>query len=48
MSYADSRKIPYVILIGEEEIISGKYLLKDMVSGDQSLFEQNDLLIKLK
>jgi histidyl-tRNA synthetase len=48
MSYADSRKIPFVILIGEEEIKSGKYLVKDMKNGEQSLLDTNDLLIKLK
>jgi histidyl-tRNA synthetase len=48
MSYADSRNIPFVILIGEEEIKSGKFLLKDMKSGEQSLLDENELLIKLQ
>jgi histidyl-tRNA synthetase len=48
MSYADSRKIPYVILIGDEEIKTGKYLVKDMKSGEQSLLDKNELVNKLK
>ena len=33
MSYADSRKIPFVAFIGEEEMKSGKVKLKDMKTG---------------
>lgn len=35
MSYADDKKIPYVLLIGSEEMESGKLTLKNMQSGDQ-------------
>jgi len=48
MSYANSRNIPYVILIGEEEINSGKYLLKYMKNGEQTLLKNDELIIKLK
>lgn len=48
MSYADSRKIPYVVLIGEQEIESEKYLLKDMKTGEQKLLNDNELMVKLK
>src|SRR5690606_35859739 len=30
LAYADAKRVPYVILIGEEEIESGLYSLKDM------------------
>lgn len=35
MSYADAKSIPYVILIGSDEINDGQLTFKDMVSGDQ-------------
>lgn len=35
MSYADAKHIPYVILIGGDEMQSGKLTLKDMKTGDQ-------------
>ena len=35
MAYADAKKIPYVILIGGDEIASGELTLKDMQSGEQ-------------
>jgi len=35
MSYADAKSIPYVILIGSDEMESGVLTLKNMQSGDQ-------------
>jgi histidyl-tRNA synthetase len=35
MSYADSRKIPYIIIAGEEEIRKGEITIKFMSSGEQ-------------
>ncbi|MEY3678264.1 MAG: hypothetical protein RI924_405 [Bacteroidota bacterium] len=35
LSYADAKKIPYVILIGSEEMDSGLLSLKNMQSGEQ-------------
>lgn len=35
MSYADAKNIPFVVLIGSEEMESGQLTLKDMKSGDQ-------------
>jgi histidyl-tRNA synthetase len=35
MSYADDKNIPYVILIGSDEMQSGKLTLKNMRSGEQ-------------
>ena len=43
MSYADSRKIPYVAFIGEEEMKSGKAKLKDMLSGEEKLLGTEQL-----
>ncbi len=35
MGYADDKKIPYVLLVGEEETASGDLSLKDMQTGEQ-------------
>lgn len=48
LSYANSLHIPYAILIGEEERISGKMTLKDMNSGSQSSLDMKDLIQILK
>ncbi len=42
MSYADSRHIPFVALVGESEIAAGKINLKNMVSGEQQLVSPED------
>ena len=44
MNYADKKKIPFVIFIGEEEMASGNYKLKDMTSGDQKLLSSAELI----
>lgn len=48
MSYADGKKIPYVLLMGEEEISSGTYSVKDMRTGEQQRVTLEDLIILLK
>lgn len=35
LSYANKRGVPYVILVGEEEINTGRYGLKNMETGEQ-------------
>lgn len=44
MGYADAKKIPYALLIGEEEIASGVYSLKDMASGEQQRVSSEQLI----
>jgi len=48
MSYADSKQIPYVLLVGEEEVESGKLSLKDMESGEQEKISIDEIIEKLK
>jgi histidyl-tRNA synthetase len=48
MSYADSRKIPYIIIAGEEEIRSNMVTLKIMSSGEQRKMTTDDLFLFLK
>jgi len=44
MSYADNRKIPYVALVGENEIQSGKITLKNMSTGEQEEVSLEELI----
>ena len=48
MSYADSKKIPFVAIIGSEEIKEQKIMLKNMVSGDQEKISLEELIKKIK
>ncbi len=44
MNYANKKNIPFVILMGDEEIKTGKYTVKDMRSGDQKALSSKDIL----
>ncbi|MGE6220025.1 histidine--tRNA ligase [Nubsella zeaxanthinifaciens] len=48
MSYADAKNIPYVVLIGDEEMQSGLLTLKDMASGAQEKLTAAQIIGKLK
>ncbi|CAN5417441.1 histidine--tRNA ligase [soil metagenome] len=48
MSYADARKIPFVIMAGPEEINAEKVSVKNMKSGNQENIALNDMIIFLK
>jgi histidyl-tRNA synthetase len=48
MSYADSKKIPYVALIGSDEMKSNEIKIKNMASGEQSVVLIAELLRILK
>lgn len=47
MSYADSKQIPFVLLIGDEEVSSGQLSLKNMDSGEQEKLNVAALIAKL-
>jgi histidyl-tRNA synthetase len=47
MSYANSRDIPYVALMGEEEIRKGVITLKEMESGEQEQLTPDELVKRL-
>ena len=47
LGYADDKKIPYVILIGSEEMASGQLTLKNMRSGEQEKLPADALLSRL-
>ena len=46
-SYADARGIPYVAIIGEEEIAQGRLQLKNMSDGSQTGMTEEELITKL-
>ncbi len=48
MKYADANKIPYVALIGSEEVKTGEITVKNMSTGEQSKVTMDDLLHMLK
>lgn len=48
LSYANRIGIPYVILLGEEEIKQEKVALKDMKSGKQNKYELDEVIKKIK
>ena len=47
MKYANDRKVPFVALIGEEEMAEGRLTLKNMESGEQSRLTMEELLSAL-
>ena len=38
LKYANNRKVPYVIIIGEEELKENKFTVKDMLKGNQEIY----------
>ncbi len=48
MTYADQSAIPYVALVGENEIQSDKITVKEMSTGNQEQHDYKELLQKLK
>ncbi len=45
--YADKLGIPYALVVGEDEIKSGKFKLKDLSTGEQQELELNEIVAKL-
>ena len=52
LSYANSKKIEYVVLLGEEELKKEEFVLKNMNEGTQAIFKisriESVILSKLK
>jgi histidyl-tRNA synthetase len=48
MGYANDKQIPYVVLIGSDEMQSGLLSLKDMTSGTQEKVSVAELIEKVK
>lgn len=48
MAYANANRIPFVVLIGEDELQSGMLTLKDMTAGTQEKVTSQGLIERLK
>ncbi|PIB32254.1 histidine--tRNA ligase [Gaetbulibacter sp. 5U11] len=48
MNYANKRNIPYVVLVGEEELKNNQFTLKNMISGEQDKVDLEALVTRLK
>jgi len=48
MSYADDKKIPYVVIVGTDEMQNGMLSLKNMTSGEQQKISIEEIIEKLK
>ena len=46
MGYADTKKIPYVAIVGETEMSEGKINLKNMITGEQTPVTVEELIAK--
>ena len=44
MDYANRKNIPWVVLIGKDEMQNGKLTLKDMETGEQQTINNEDLI----
>lgn len=47
MKYANDLHVPFVVLMGDDEIATGLYSLKNMISGEQSKLNKEELLSTL-
>ena len=48
MGYADAKQIPYVAIVGGDEMAQNKVMLKNMTSGEQKLVTLNELMSAIK
>jgi histidyl-tRNA synthetase len=48
MAYADKKGIPYVLLVGEQEIGKGLYQLKNMLTGEQKELSLEEIIEALR
>ena len=48
MNYANKHGIPYVVLIGDEEVADGLLTLKNMTSGEQQRYSFEDAVALIK
>ena len=47
MGYADSKNIPFVAIVGGDEMAAGKVMLKNMQSGEQQLLSLDECIAAL-
>ena len=44
MSYANAKAVPFVAIVGENEMNEGKVTLKNMETGEQSLLTPDEMI----
>lgn len=47
MQYADKKEYTYVVMVGENELTSGEFVLKNMKTGEQETLRLEDMIRKL-
>jgi histidyl-tRNA synthetase len=47
MVYANKKGVPFVLMIGENDIKEGKYQLKNMMTGEQQQLALNEIIAHL-
>ena len=47
MAYANAKQIPFVALVGENEMVEGKVTLKNMETGEQQMLEPDEMIGQL-
>ncbi|MBQ8867429.1 MAG: histidine--tRNA ligase [Bacteroidaceae bacterium] len=47
MAYANAKNVPFVAIVGENEMLEGKVMLKNMTTGEQHLLTADELLSAL-
>ncbi|MFP4111437.1 MAG: histidine--tRNA ligase [Candidatus Woesearchaeota archaeon] len=48
LKYANSKGIPYVLIVGENELKESKFKLKDMISGEEKTLSLDSIISKIK
>ena len=48
MSYANTKNIPFVAIVGENEMNEGKVMLKNMATGEQNLLAPEELIAAIR
>ena len=43
MKYANNRNVPYVVLIGEQELENNSFVVKNMTKGDQKTYSLSQI-----
>ena len=46
--YSDKIGVPYTLIVGDNEMASGRYMLKDMQTGDQEPLKMDEIIHRLK
>ena len=48
MGYADTKQIPFVAIVGGDEMAQNKVMLKNMLSGEQKLVSIEEIVAEVK